>query len=171
MESENRLLFYVPDYNAVAPRLREAYARLDVTEWSRWPGKANQGLARYATDADVTVGGPGLTEFEAWLMTSEILGLRVSGLQVWPWAPTPHVQELINRVPLDKNLVVSFTVADGVERAVWDNGCYYESYQYIDGEWRSDTIGDAESWPSDVEDVYGQACLYLAEVAQRARAS
>lgn len=86
----------------------------------------------------------------------------------WPHVPSPHVQELSE----GRDRVVSFVTVDGVERAVWDNGCYHEMFRYApeDRRWNAETIETMEQLPADALDIYGQACLHLDDIAIRARA-
>ncbi len=95
----------------------------------------------------------------------------MTGHQEWP--ETKHVKVLIESIraqhPANSALVVSFTGLDGTERAVWDNGCYYESFRFSpeSSDWTAETIEEVEAWPEDVEEAYGRACLYLGEMGER----
>lgn len=81
------------------------------------------------------------------------------------WIATEHHQALVDRVPDHKDRVVSYTDSDGIERAVWDNHCYMESFRYEGGVWVADTVDDAEKWTKEVTDAYGEACLELEDRA------
>lgn len=86
------------------------------------------------------------------------------------WPETPHLQELIERPVGPKELIVGFVTSDGVERAVWDNGCYYEAFRYgTETGWTADTIENAEEWPEEANELYGEACLHLGEVGERGK--
>src|SRR6185369_2061282 len=82
------------------------------------------------------------------------------------WPETPNLRSLRDRVPTGKDLIVSFVTSDGIERAVWDNGCYYEPYMIdpVSSDWIAENIEDTERWSEEMNEVYGEACIHLGEL-------
>src|SRR6185295_1151107 len=97
------------------------------------------------------------------------------------WPATEHLPLLFAEISeAAQRLTVSFVDSEGIERAVVDNGCYYEMFRFHPvclclkasggpcvGHWQADSIDDAERWPSDASDAYGEACLHLGELGER----